>query len=676
MKILNNISVLMLSLLIVNPIIAAEPNAKPAMDAMKNNDESKIYNLKLTINSPETNIKQGDEIPIVFTITNQDESAYFYTGRNGDRSGRMWEYKLTAKYEDGFAVPDPRENYREGMGGGLSSGNGEIKTGQSFTQTIPLNRWARINKPGRYTVTGIYHYSVLDPNVVQKPGIRYMKDVPVASEPIEITIEPRSPSQMGQYIHSLSKELKDIKPSNSAEEERAQEQKEDIMLKLMYTCDKRIVPVLIDQMYDEDSSFWVSEAFQCYLPSDPEIKNAVLEVMKKKGLPRLSDQSLLHIGLTDSEFKELILLSLKSKNRDILVSGALAAQEHHDDSLIPLLVAIAQDINSPARPQAICELANSPDELSLRTLNLLLKDKDRDTRNTALRAIEGLKPAGWDKWGQEVSGLQCRLRPYRYTWNFGKKPVFGLELRNNGETEFNLVPVTQENCEIEIDGQWYGWKSPPLTEFEKTLKPKSELYVTIMIKPADSPAFPIENLELKRKTSSISSQGKPLEFPLGKHTIRVRYRPNDWLDSNQSVLSNPVEINILPKPPAFPDETLNRAFDIGCSIVIVKILSIQPEEKNGHINFYRRKAEIVQPVILGDLTEQDIKGYLDMSWVARDGNDFKIGSQYAIFINKKAPGYIDWVFRDDIIKLNPDDEKEVDSFVRSVIRAYENAVSR
>ena len=67
-------------------------------------------NLTLTIHSAKNEIKQGDEIPIVFTITNKGETSYFYYGRNGyhgnDRRRVREQYQLVAKREDGTTVPD------------------------------------------------------------------------------------------------------------------------------------------------------------------------------------------------------------------------------------------------------------------------------------------------------------------------------------------------------------------------------------------------------------------------------------------------------------------------------------------------------------------------------------------------------------------------------------------
>ena len=148
-------------------------------------------NLELTIHCPKNDLKVGDEIPIVFTITNKERQSYFYTDRKGDRSGRMREYQLVAKDEKGNTVPDPRRNYEFGIGGGLSSSDRYLQYGESFTKVIVLNRWALIKEPGRYVVTGTY----------------FSEDqVKISSQAIEVVVKQRSNEEMGEYINKLISE--------------------------------------------------------------------------------------------------------------------------------------------------------------------------------------------------------------------------------------------------------------------------------------------------------------------------------------------------------------------------------------------------------------------------------------------------------------------------------------
>ncbi|MBA7637078.1 hypothetical protein ES703_44712 [subsurface metagenome] len=352
--------------------------------------EAEEPNLTLTIHCPEDEIQQGDEIPVVFTISNNGESPYSYDKRNGDRSGRMWEYKTIAKREDGTIVPDPRENYKEGLGGGLSQGMGQIEAGESFSKTIALNRWALINEPGRYTVTGTYYYVIEEPDAKKVKGIIRMKEVPVDSAPIEIIVKPRSDRQMRRYIKGL---LGKLKVSKTRSERKA------IIKKLIYTCEPGIVPTLIDLMYEnhhKNDAFWAKEGFVCYLPREPKIKEAVLEAAKKRGLARCMQTVLEAFGCSEEEFKEIIEISLASDNPDVLGEAAGAAQEHPHDEHIPALIVIATDPNRPEpnrpfyaieRHRAIYAIAFNRTDEGVEALKGLLKDPDDDIRRTTEEAI-------------------------------------------------------------------------------------------------------------------------------------------------------------------------------------------------------------------------------------------------------------------------------------------------
>src|SRR4030043_2188029 len=87
-------------------------------DCGKKSTENEMKGLELSIHCPDRNILVGDEIPVVFTITNRREHNYRYDIPNYDRSGRMWEYKLQAKDKKGNIATDPRENVEFGIGGG------------------------------------------------------------------------------------------------------------------------------------------------------------------------------------------------------------------------------------------------------------------------------------------------------------------------------------------------------------------------------------------------------------------------------------------------------------------------------------------------------------------------------------------------------------------------------
>ena len=360
-------------------------------------DKSSDTNLELTIHCPEKDIRRGDEIPIVFTITNRGKAPYSYDTRGYDRSGRMMEYELVAKDKGGTVVADPRADRKAGLGGGLSSGMASIRTGQSFTKTVALNRWALINKAGKYTVTGTYYYYTEDPLAKQVKGMRRMKEVAVESAPIQIVVKPRSHRQMGRYIKTLLQQLKAIQPSTKWEIVR---QREAILAKLAYTCDRRIVPTLIDlwyKNYHQNEVFWAAEAFVCYLPREQQIKNRLIAVAKKRGLADSMRPVLEVFGCSEEDFQEIIAKSLASDNLRVVGAGAGAAQDHPHDDRMPALIAIVQNdaehapdnrLYEIARDRAIYAIGRNRTDEGVQALKALLKHPDKDIRRTTAHAIK------------------------------------------------------------------------------------------------------------------------------------------------------------------------------------------------------------------------------------------------------------------------------------------------
>lgn len=359
-------------------------------------DADREFDLTLSIRCPKEILKQGDEIPIVFTITNNDPLPYPYNSRKYDRSGRMSEFTLVATHQDGAKVPGPRENYLAGLGGGLSNGMETVATGQSFSKTIALNRWARITRPGCYSVVGTYSYSVPEPNVRGMPKVRHMRVVQVKSAPIEVVVSPRSYRQTGRYIKSLIEELEAITPSKKWD---IVQNRQSIIARLAYTCDSRIVPVLIDLMYSNyhnNEIFEAQHAFLCYLHDEPRIKESLLRSAMARGLAPGMQQVLEGYGCTEQEFKEIISASLNSENLDILGEAVKATHEHPDDAHMSRLIEIALKIVSPKSEQrlrpiihdwAISAIALNRTDRGVKVLRALLENPDEMIRKTTQSSI-------------------------------------------------------------------------------------------------------------------------------------------------------------------------------------------------------------------------------------------------------------------------------------------------
>ena len=350
------------------------------------------FDLELRIDCPQQDIRCGDEIAIVFTITSKDPEPFPYTYRSYDRSGRVNEYELFAKYADGRPVPDPREQEMPVLGGGLSGEPRQLQTGSSFQTTIVLNLWARITKPGRYRVTGIYHYDIRDKGKKPLKGYSSSRDVRVRSLPIEIEVKPRSRQEMGDYVEDLTARLKSVEGGKGPE---IQKEREHLAARLAYTCDTRILPTMLDLMYGDrhdNAGFQAFQAFWCYLPHTQEVKGAVLNAARIRGLGGALASVLEHVGCTDAELAEVIRRSMASNDPNIVREAVLAAQSHPADEYMPKLIAIATGSEPGGfgnRESAIYAIAYHRTDEGVAALKTLLNDpnpKIRDVTSNTIRS--------------------------------------------------------------------------------------------------------------------------------------------------------------------------------------------------------------------------------------------------------------------------------------------------
>lgn len=348
--------------------------------ACSNGIDGNETQLELVINCPSQDIKLGDEIPIVFTITNKGNEPYSYDFRSYDRSGRFPEFELIATDESGIVLPDPL------MGGGISGGLGgetqKIKTGQSFTKTVALNLWALIETPGTYRVQGIYYPGASDSNG---------KEVVTISKPIEIIIHPRSEDEMIAYIEKLNDMLKSAETGDGYTKKQSQSDKRDHLIeRLVYTRHPAIIPILVDMIYKNqgrNDMFYVKQAFMCYLPDKSKICDAILEQIEVRGLAPNILSSLLLIDCNADKVSSLIPMALDSNDLDMLSEGASAAARYPDDSYTEKLIELAQNPGSPAQMPAIHALANNRTEQGVQVLKKLLRNSKQYIREATCRSI-------------------------------------------------------------------------------------------------------------------------------------------------------------------------------------------------------------------------------------------------------------------------------------------------
>jgi len=131
-------------------------------------------------------------------------------------------------------------------------------------------------------------------------------------------------------------------------------------------------------------------------------------------------------------------------------------------------------------------------------------------------------------WGAAVEGVQVRLTGDKTVWMFDKVPTFQLDVRNNGKAQCSFSSTPEGSCEVEFDGRWH------------TAATRGAGSASVwLLQPGEEMA---EALEIALGESwTAEDAGKSLELGLGKHTVRVRFRP---LKPKVQAISNPVEITI------------------------------------------------------------------------------------------------------------------------------------
>ncbi len=332
------------------------------------NDSSGIINnpmLSLSICCTNEVVKAGDEIPVEFRITNRGTNDYKYADRTYDRSGRMEEYRLVPKKRSGEVVSDPRAGYAGGwFGGGLFQYR-ILKPGESFTKVIPLNRWALVKEPGRYIVTGTYLSELYSTNSED-----------IVSPPIAIDVQPRTEKEMEAYIARLTNQL-------------ASAASDELFMKLMFTCNPKIVPALLNAMYESgQGGFWEAEALNFYVPHSESTKREIVTFVNQRGLAGGMQSVLYDYGYTNgAELEPIIARSLAPDNPRAWQAGASAAQQYANDVFTPRLIALAMVPGNSARTQAMDALAANRTDESVKALKSLLNDPDPTIRAETERAI-------------------------------------------------------------------------------------------------------------------------------------------------------------------------------------------------------------------------------------------------------------------------------------------------
>jgi Tetratricopeptide repeat len=150
-------------------------------------------------------------------------------------------------------------------------------------------------------------------------------------------------------------------------------------------------------------------------------------------------------------------------------------------------------------------------------------------------------------WGDEVEGVQARLRPKKAASQATEAPAFDLELRNQGKLSWQGV-ATPHHCELQVDGKWYkngaNFPGAPATALKPGMDATHWVDVSLggqWYKPADEKGKAAEE-------DKPGGKGGPIVLAPGKHTVRLAYRlTNTRVGEGKPeirVLTNAVEIEI------------------------------------------------------------------------------------------------------------------------------------
>ncbi|MDQ3814727.1 MAG: hypothetical protein M3347_12350, partial [Armatimonadota bacterium] len=155
----------------------------------------------------------GEPIYVTFTVTNQGTTPIRFP-IGGDYAGRHERFSFVARNDMGNRVPDPVVNPLPGLGPG---GYRELKSGETYTETLLVNQWCAFHEPGRYTVTGQRTLNLL----TQPEGLDWVPEEIYPTLPIQskLSINLRRDHQaLATYIESLLTRLQG-KDNHQAREE-------------------------------------------------------------------------------------------------------------------------------------------------------------------------------------------------------------------------------------------------------------------------------------------------------------------------------------------------------------------------------------------------------------------------------------------------------------------------
>lgn len=116
------------------------------------------HNLRVEFKPSKSEYLSGEKVMVTLEISNVGTNTISFQRGGRNRASRDNQYMFLA-YQGGKQVEDIGQNYHFG---GLSTAR-QLKGGETFTDSIDLNLWFRLEKPGYYQVLGSYYLNFYDP---------------------------------------------------------------------------------------------------------------------------------------------------------------------------------------------------------------------------------------------------------------------------------------------------------------------------------------------------------------------------------------------------------------------------------------------------------------------------------------------------------------------------------
>ena len=202
------------------------------------------------------------------------------------------------------------------------------------------------------------------------------------------------------------------------------------------------------------------EGFRCYLPKTAEIRNQLIDTLRKRGFEGGIASVLESYNCDESIFKELLIDALNSDNPDIVLDAVLIAQNHPSDEIMPLIIAVAKGnelkdnkvrVSETLRERAIYALAYNRTDDAVKLLKELKNDPNNKISKMVQHTIEQayrIHPIYPEKSDEEYTAMLIpAAMDKKYPRSFG----FIIEiLRTRNKEGVEAIKKLAENPELNL----------------------------------------------------------------------------------------------------------------------------------------------------------------------------------------------------------------------------------